>query len=521
MVKNSYSSGRNDDRLANPNGKNERQAFANGEIEGEDIADLLPCHQYSAVGNMNLNTMLVENIRSHDYFKGLSEFPTFEEVVDQTYYDCKFVTPWVPGTHKAQRASGMCSGLRGVSNAGAPSTGYMLLFKYFTLQLTNSQIKRLITHADSPYIRALGFLYLRYVCDPKQLFSWYEPYVHDSESFSEEGNSQSTTIGAWLRRLLTDQEYHDTMLPRLPVPVARDILKKLEESDAEHGVGHGGASARDGELPYSKRDERDERDERPDYRDDPGAGRPSARDDRRDYDRHGSGGGGESYYGRGGSGSGGHRGGERYDDRRGSGYERPRDYDRGYGGERGRDDRGGGGGGGGSARERGPTREYDRGRDERRDERRDDRRDDRREYTSQRHEEPDRRPPPPQASYGGASYGGASYGGASYGGSGHGERTERPAEREPYHSGEKRPRSDAGPAPGGASSSEPMPPPPPAKVETTAEKLAKLRAKQAARVGSSYLTDRVGSDYEGGTGGGAGASKGLARYQDLVKGGRH
>ena len=81
--------------------------------------------------------------------------------------------------------------------------------------------------------------------------------------------------------------------------------------------------------------------------------------------------------------------------------------------------------------------------------------------------------------------------------------------------------SRRGPAPGGASSSELMQPPPPAKVETTAEKLAKLRAKQAARVGSSYLTDRVGSDYEGGTGGGAGASKGLARYQDLVKGGRH
>ena len=36
------------------------------------------------VGQMNLSTILVENIRSHDYFKGMSDFPTFDEVVDQT-----------------------------------------------------------------------------------------------------------------------------------------------------------------------------------------------------------------------------------------------------------------------------------------------------------------------------------------------------------------------------------------------------------------------------------------------------
>jgi len=114
MVRNSYSSGRNDDRLANPNGKNVPQVFAEAGEEGEKLVDVLPCHQYSAVGNMNLNTMLIENIRSHDYFKGLSELTTFDEVVDQIYYDCSYVSPWRPGTHKAQRAAGMCSGLRGV-----------------------------------------------------------------------------------------------------------------------------------------------------------------------------------------------------------------------------------------------------------------------------------------------------------------------------------------------------------------------------------------------------------------------
>ena len=63
-------------------------------------ADRIECHPYSAVGLMNLNAMLVENIRSHDYFKGLAEFKTFEEVVDQIYYDVRYVTPWIPGTHR-------------------------------------------------------------------------------------------------------------------------------------------------------------------------------------------------------------------------------------------------------------------------------------------------------------------------------------------------------------------------------------------------------------------------------------
>ena len=114
MVKNNYSSGRNDDRIANPNGKNEPQEFVEEGQEGVLQKDVMPCHSYSAVGNMNLNSMLVENIRSHDYFKGLSELKTFEEVVDQIYYDCKLISLWHPGTHKTQRAAGMCSGLRGV-----------------------------------------------------------------------------------------------------------------------------------------------------------------------------------------------------------------------------------------------------------------------------------------------------------------------------------------------------------------------------------------------------------------------
>ena len=274
-MKNNYSSGRNDDRLNNPNGANVPQAFVPAEVEGgPHQADVLPVHPYSAVGNMNLNNMLIENVRSHDYFKGLSKLATFQEVVDQIYYDVQYVTPWRPGTHKTQRASGMCSGLRGVSNAGVPSTAYMLLMKLYTLQVTKSQIQSMLDHTDSPYIRAIGLLYLRQCCDPKQLWGWVEKYASDEEKFDEGGEGNEVTIGRFVRRLLTEQEFYDTMLPRLPVPIAREMQKKLDELPPLPPTADGGGG--EGRQWESKREERapPERETRPPPRDEP----PSYRD---------------------------------------------------------------------------------------------------------------------------------------------------------------------------------------------------------------------------------------------------
>lgn len=54
--------------------------------------------------------------------------------------------------------------VRGVGTGGIVSTAFCLLYKLFTLKLTRKQVMGLITHTDSPYIRALGFMYIRYVC---------------------------------------------------------------------------------------------------------------------------------------------------------------------------------------------------------------------------------------------------------------------------------------------------------------------------------------------------------------------
>ena len=426
MVKNNYSSGRNDDRLNNPNGQNVTQAFAEeGDEELPKQADVIPCHPYAAVGLMNLNAMLVENIRSHDYFKGLEEHTTFEQVVDQIYYDCKVVSLWQPGTHKVKSASGMCSGLRGVSNAGVPSACAMLLFKLYILQLTTSQVKRLITHPDSPYIRAVGFLYLRHVVDPKTLFAWCEPHLHDQEKFSVLGDGFAIPVGRFVTQLLTQQEFHDVMLPRLPVPVKREIDAKLNEMGLGEGRGGGGGGG-GGDDRRAGGDDRSRDDySTREYRDldAPGARPPERRpyDDRRDdrgppprpaYDRR--------------------------DDDRGREWRQPP-----------------------------PPQQYD------------ERQASRGEYAARREEAARESENPALAAY---------------------ERGRRPDQQEAPEA--KRARADEPPA------------------ETAAEKLARLRARQAALLGGGGLASRsIGGDYAGGSGG-ASAAKGLQRYQQLVRGQR-
>ncbi len=98
-------------------------------------------------------------------------------------------------------------------------------------------MKLLLDHVDSPYIRAIGFLYLRYAGEPTSIWKWIEPYLNDDEpitltatSNKQKGNQKSNksgTIGGLVRKLWSERDFHGTMLPRLPIQVERDLQVKL------------------------------------------------------------------------------------------------------------------------------------------------------------------------------------------------------------------------------------------------------------------------------------------------------
>lgn len=179
---------------------------------------------------MNLNPMILTNVLSSPYFKvQLYELKTYHEVVDEIYFKVTHVEPWEKGSRKTAGQTGMCGGVRGVGTGGIVSTAFCLLYKLFTLKLTRKQLMGLITHTDSPYIRALGFMYIRYTQPPADLIEWYDGFLDDEEELDvKAGGGCVMTIGEMLRSFLTKLEWFSTLFPRIPVPVQKNIDQQMK-----------------------------------------------------------------------------------------------------------------------------------------------------------------------------------------------------------------------------------------------------------------------------------------------------
>ncbi|XP_065365029.1 pre-mRNA-splicing factor 38B [Calliphora vicina] len=187
---------------------------------------------------MNLNPLILANIQSSSYFKvHLFKLKTYHEVVDEIYYQVKHMEPWERGSRKTSGQTGMCGGVRGVGAGGIVSTAYCLLYKLYTLRLTRKQVNGLINHTDSPYIRALGFMYLRYTQPPADLYDWYEDYLQDEEEIDvKAGGGQTISMGQMVYQFLTKLDWFSTLFPRIPVPIQKQIEKKIEQYCRENSV---------------------------------------------------------------------------------------------------------------------------------------------------------------------------------------------------------------------------------------------------------------------------------------------
>ena len=156
----------------------------------------------------------------------LSHHP--QAVIDQIYYDVTDVEPWLSST------------------ARGPSSAFVLLYRLHTLTPTVHHIHTLLTHTDSPYIRAVGFLYLRYAGNPRSLWGWCERYVEDGEEFAPSPGGRVVTIGAFVRDLLLSHFYFETLFPRMPKPVADEVEARLRERGLPtRAAGNGGAGGAD------------------------------------------------------------------------------------------------------------------------------------------------------------------------------------------------------------------------------------------------------------------------------------
>lgn len=184
-----------------------QQALEEGKAK-QHIKGYIPITQSDS---FHLNPMLLQNISTSPYFiKICNKIKDWSALVDEIYYEVKHLEPWTQGTK-------------------TPSTAFSLLLRLLTLRCTEKQMQLMLDHVDSPYIRCIGFLYLRYAGDPSILWRYCQPYVYDQEHVVVSQNLQSKeiTIGDYVRGILTDLEYYGTRFPRLPLAVERDIQEKL------------------------------------------------------------------------------------------------------------------------------------------------------------------------------------------------------------------------------------------------------------------------------------------------------
>jgi len=93
--------------------------------------------------------------------------------------------------------------------------------------LDGRQVRKLIDRHDSPFVRCLGFVYLRFALHSEKLWAWLGDYVIDDEEFQPTGGGGFTTIGDFVESLLIKEKYFTTLLPRISGGVRQQLEKKL------------------------------------------------------------------------------------------------------------------------------------------------------------------------------------------------------------------------------------------------------------------------------------------------------
>lgn len=175
--------------------------------------------------SFHFNPLLLRNTIHSPYFQKCCEtLSEWNAVIDEIYYEVKHLEPF--------------------SNDKTPSTAFCLLLRLLTLRMTEHQMNLTLNHPDSPYIRGIGFLYLRFAGMPDQVLRWIEPYFHDEEEFVVEAASakraKTITMGQFVRDLFASREFYGTPLPRFPLDAERIIKVRLLQAEkvAERAAHH-------------------------------------------------------------------------------------------------------------------------------------------------------------------------------------------------------------------------------------------------------------------------------------------
>uniref|UniRef100_A0A7S4R0D4 Pre-mRNA-splicing factor 38 n=1 Tax=Alexandrium monilatum TaxID=311494 RepID=A0A7S4R0D4_9DINO len=153
-----------------------------------------------------LQTHIVESA----HFKALLSLETFEQLVEEMYQFADNIEPYMQNSNTT------------------PSALFCCLYRLFTMGTDKRQLGRLIDNVDNPYVRCIGFLFIRFGLHPDQLWPWLGEYVLDDEELRPSKDSEwHTTVGEFVEGLLSQDKYYSTVLPRMPMSTKRHLEAKL------------------------------------------------------------------------------------------------------------------------------------------------------------------------------------------------------------------------------------------------------------------------------------------------------
>ena len=155
----------------------------------------------------NMSSLMRKNVLSAAYFNELFQLRNPSEIVSEINKHVKSFEPFIPGTNHT------------------PSSLFCLLVKLFMMGLTEGQV-RFFCDNSNPFVRIAGFLYIRFLSDPQELWERFNHYTVDPQIIPADKN---LTIGMFVEKILTEQDFYGLQLPRIPTTIQSIISQKCSQ----------------------------------------------------------------------------------------------------------------------------------------------------------------------------------------------------------------------------------------------------------------------------------------------------
>ncbi|KAK8802431.1 hypothetical protein WA588_005400, partial [Blastocystis sp. NMH] len=172
---------------------------------------------YGNATTFNLGELMYSNIMESRYFFKILDLVEFEDVIDEIKNVVHDLEPLVVGSSRH------------------PSSAFCILYLLACKRLTFEEVTFMLHYMESPYVRAMGFLYLRFALNPRELWKFFAPYFDDAMKLTPFADKVPTAIGSFALSLIENKRYQSLMLPAIPVALKREWdvnILKLQALDA-------------------------------------------------------------------------------------------------------------------------------------------------------------------------------------------------------------------------------------------------------------------------------------------------